>query len=533
MSTKPNLANRQIARAAGVVMAAFVLSNLIGLVRQILITDAFGTNQNIDAFYAASQLPDLIFVLVAGGALASAFVPAFTGLLTIGKREQAWKLAANIANLIFVLLILLSIFAALFAEPIVRYLLAPGFEPAQQALTVSLMRILLITPAIFGLSGLMMGILNAHQIFLLPALAPTMYWLGMIFGVLFLAPSMDVYGLAWGAVLGAVLHFLIQIPGLRRVPGASYEPSFGLQSADVREVARLMGPRLLGVAVVQLNFWINIYLASGQPDGSVTALRVAWQVMTMPQVVIAQAIAIAALPTFSAQVAAGGLSDMRASLSSTLRGVLLLSVPAMVGLVALRQPLVQMLFERGEFSAQSTDLVVWALLWYGIGLVSHSVVEIVARAFYALHDTKTPVLIGAAAMSLNVVLNFALAAVFNQLGWLPHGGLALANTIATSLEMLGLLVFMRRRLNGLQLRQILSGLGAAVAASTVMLIGIWIFMQQLAGFSAAVVGFGGIFLGAILYGLSVILLRVPEPRLLLQAAVERYSIWKSADRKQQ
>lgn len=528
MSTSSNLANRQIARAAGTVMAAFVLSNLVGLVRQILITDAFGTNQNIDAFYAASQLPDLIFVLVAGGALASAFVPAFTGLLTLEKRRQAWQLASNIANLIFVLLIVLSILAAIFAEPIVRYLLAPGYEAWQQALTVSLMRILLLTPAIFGLSGLLMGVLNAHQMFLLPALAPTMYWLGMIFGVIFLAPSMDVYGLAWGAVLGACLHFLVQLPGLRRIPDKFYELSFGFRSPDVREVARLMGPRLLGVAVVQLNFWINIYIASSLTDGSVTSLKVAWAVMTMPQVVIAQAIAIAALPTFSAQVAVGGLADMRASLSSTLRGVILLSVPAMVGLVILRQPLVSMLFERGEFTAESTRLVAWALLWYGLGLVSHSVVEIVARAFYALHDTKTPVFIGAAAMSLNVVFSFGFAALFTRLGWLPHGGLALANTLATTLEMVGLLVFMRRKLGGLQLRQVVNGLAVSAAASAVMLVGIWLLMQQLAGASVWLIGIGGVLLGAGLYSLSLLLLRVPEPRLLLAAAAQRVRLLVSA-----
>jgi putative peptidoglycan lipid II flippase len=502
-------------------MAAFVLSNLIGLVRQILITDAFGTSRDLDAFYAASRLPDLIFVLVAGGALASAFIPTFTELLATERREAAWKLASNIANLITLLLIGLSLAAMLYAEPIVQYLLAPGFVPDQQQLTAQLMRVLLITPAIFGLSGLMMGVLNAHQKFLLPALAPTMYWLGMIFGVLFLSPSMGIFGIAWGAVLGAILHLLIQAPSLVRLPDRRYTPSLGMDSPDVREVARLMGPRLLGVAVVQINFWINIFLASGQPEGSATALTIAWQLMTMPQVVIAQAIAIAALPTFSAQVAGGQLDDMRASLAATLRGVLLLSIPASIGLILLRDPLVAMLFQRGEFNQLSTQMVAWALLWYGLGLVSHSIVEVVSRAFYALHDTKTPVFVGAAAMTLNIGLSFLLAALFQSLGWFPHGGLALANTIATTLEMVGLLVLMRRRLQGLLGNLIARGGMAAAFAGLVMAAGVLFGLSYFQGLSVWVIGLGGTLFGALLYGLMLIVLRVPEIQTIFGALRRR------------
>ncbi len=510
MTTRPLQANRQIARVAGTIMAAFVLSNLVGLARQILVSNAFGTGDEIDAFYAASRLPDLIFVLVAGGALASAFIPTFTGLLSTDRRKAAWRLASYIANIIFLMLVIGSLAAVFLAEPIVKTLLTPDFPAWKQDLTTTLMQILLLTPAIFGLSGLLMGVLNAHQIFLLPALAPTMYWLGMIFGVLVLAPSMGIYGLAWGAVLGAFLHFLIQLPALRRLPDRHYTPGLGLSSPDVREVARLMGPRLLGVAVVQLNFWINIFIAQGLGTGPITALTVAWQVMTMPQVVIAQAIAIAALPTFSAQVAAGQPADMRQSLAGTLRGVLLLSLPAALGLILLRTPLVSMLFERGQFTATSTDLVVWALFWYTAGLVSHSVVEIVARAFYALHDTKTPVFIGIAAMSLNVFLSFAFTNLFNRLGWYPHGGLALANTVATSLEMVGLLVIMHRRLDGLQGRSVVNGLLQAAAAGLVMSLGLFFWLQWSADRPVWLVALGGILIGGLLYGLMMLALRVPE-----------------------
>jgi putative peptidoglycan lipid II flippase len=513
--------NRQIARAAGTVMAAFILSNLTGLVRQILVTNAFGTSGVIDAFNAASTYPDLIFSLVAGGALASAFVPVLTGFLNKNDRQGAWYLSSAVGNLVFLLLTVISLISIPLAPLIVDKILAPDFGPAQQALTVSLMRILLISPAIFGVSGLIMGILNSHQVFIWPALAPTMYWLGMIFGVLFLVPSMGIFGLAWGAVLGAVLHLLIQLPALFRLPARRYFPTFGLHFPAVREVARLMGPRLLGVAIVQLNFVVNTILATGQPVGSLSSIKYAWAIMTMPQVVIAQSIAIAALPTFSAQVARGELGHMRTSLAATLRGVLLLSLPATFGLILLREPVIAMLFQHGEFTAQSTDMVAWALLWYTVGLVGHSVVEIVARAFYALHDTKTPVFVGVVAMSLNLVFSLAFSALFTWLGWMPHGGLALANSLATFLEMAGLLVFMRRRLSGLEGRRILAGLAQAGAATLVMSLGLWAWLQYTSSLPVWVIVLGGVCLGGLLYASVVLALGVGEAKALLGAVLRK------------
>ncbi len=502
-------------------MAAFVLSNLTGLVRQILVTRAFGTGLEIDAFNAASTYPDLIFSLIAGGALASAFVPTLTGFLAHEDHSGGWQLSSALMNLVTLLLIVTSLLSALFAPQIVRYILAPDFDPDQQILASSLLRVLLLSPAIFGISGLLMGILNAHQVFLWPALAPSMYWLGMIFGVLFLVPSSGIFGLAWGAVLGAGLHLAVQLPSLLRLPGRSYALTLGLHLPAVREVARLMAPRLLGVAVVQLNFVVNTRLATGQPEGSLTAIKYAWAVMTMPQVVIAQAIAIAALPTFSAQVARGELNNMRASLAATLRGVILLSSPAMLGLILLRKPIIAFLFERGEFGPHSTDLVAWALLWYTAGLVGHSVVEVVSRSFYALHDTKTPVLVGALAMGLNLVFSITFSALFARIGWMPHGGLALANSLATALEMVGLLVLMRRRLNGLDGNEILAGSSQALLATVAMSLALWIWIQSTGSLPLWLLVAGGIGLGAAVYTGFLLVIRVREARSLLGEALQR------------
>jgi len=519
-----NTANRQIARAAGTVMFAFVISNVVGLVRQVLVSNAFGTNQSLDAFYAAATFPDLLFSLLAGGALASAFVPTFTGFLAKENRDEAWRLASSVINLVIVILSLVSGLSALFAPVFVRHIiffLKPEFDPALQSMTINLLRIILIAPTIFGVSGLLMSILNTHQKFWLPALAPVFNWVGWIIGIIFLVPSMGIYGLAWGYVIGAILHLVVQLPGLLKLDGRRYIPTLGLNNPAIREVARLMAPRLLGVAAVQVNFVINTIIATAQSTGSLAAIKVAFMVMTMPLFIIAQSIATAALPTFSAQVAIGELSEMRSSLAATLRGVIFLSLPATVGLILLREPIIAALFQRGEFGAVSTQMVSWALLWYTAGLVGHSFVEILSRAYYALHDTKTPVIIGTIAMGLNVILSFGFAWIFGQLGWQPHGGLALANSFATALEATVLFFLMRRRLNGIEGNSISDGAWRAGLASLGMAIGLLFWIQLSGGTNRWIVALGGVAIGGVVYGIGIAILKVPEVNLLLNVVKAR------------
>lgn len=525
MSVEPDTvqtANRQIARAAGIVMAAFVLSNLIGLVRGILIMRGFGTGAEMEAYNTANRLAETLFNLVAGGALASAFVPTFTGLLARKETITAWKLASSIANLVLILLIIVCALSAVFAPQIVRYLLAPGFvdEPAKFNLTVQLLQIILPSVIIFGLSGLMMGILNANQIFLYPALAPSMYSIGIIFGVLVFSPTLGIYGLAWGTVLGAALHLLVQIPALIRLK-FSYQPVLGLENPAVREVGRLMLPRLVGAGIVQLNFWVNTNLASWQPEGSLTAITAAFTLMMMPQALIAQAIAIASLPTFSAQVALGKNEEMRSSLASTLRAVLLLAMPSSIGLVFLRTPIIRLLYEDGQFGTRSTELVAWALLWYAVGLIGHCVVEIVSRAFYALHDTKTPVMVGVLAMTLNIGFSFLFSALFTHARWMPHGGLALANSLATAIEMSILLIIMRRRLNGLEGRSILEAVWKGTAACLVMGGALYAWLNGWASDSMGLLTLGGIILGVTSYAAILWVLKTREIRGLWGAISRR------------
>ena len=504
-------------------MAGFVLSNLVGLIRQNIILRIFGTSSVMDAFNATRLIPDVLFSLIAGGALASAFIPTFTGFLEEKDNKGAWHLASAIANLVVIVLTFISLLAEVFAPQIVSflYILRPQLEQAQQTLIVELLRIMLLTPVIFGISGLVMGILNSFQSFMLPALAPTMYWVGWIIGALFLVPSMGIYGLAWGVVLGACLHLAVQIPGLVRLAGRRYYPTLGLRTAAVREVGRLMVPRLFGVAIVQLNFVLNTILATGMAVGSLTAINTAWMIVTMPQVAIAQAIAIAALPTFSAQVARGELGEMRSSLAATLRSVILLSAPASLGLILLRDPIVALLFQYGKFDAHSTSLVAWALLWYAAGLIGHCLVEILSRAFYALHNTLTPVVVGIVAMSLNLVFSLLFSAWFLRIGWPPHGGLALANSLATAIEAATLIYLIRRKLNGLEGRYILTASLQGLLACLVMCLALWGWLNWTSGRSVLLVAGGGVVIGFGIYSLCMLGLGVGEARALVRSLAHR------------
>jgi putative peptidoglycan lipid II flippase len=519
-------ANKQIARAAGTVMAAIFLGQIIGLLRGIVVARTFGASPELDAFFAANRVSETLFLLVAGGALGSAFIPTFTGLLARDEKESAWKLAAAIANAVTLALSLLALLLAVFAPQVVRYALAPGLstDPHLFSLTISLLRIQLISAVLFGLGGLIVGVLNAHQIFLVPALTPALYQLGIIFGAIVLSPSMGIYGLAWGVVIGAVLYLIIQIPSLLKVAKWSLITdrfSLGLHDPNVRQVILLMGPRLLGVAVVQLNFWVNTWLASQMVSGSVSGLYYGFSLMLMAQAVIAQSAAIAVMPTFSAQHALGQQDEMRTSLAVTLRAVILLALPASAGLILLRQPLISLLYQRGEFDERAVQIVAWALLWYAAGMIGHSIMEILTRAFYAQHDTKTPVVIGTIAMGLNVVFSLAFIKLFEAVGWMPHGGLALANSLATALEATTLFIVMRKRLNGIEGSHILRGAIPSVVATLGMSVLIYGWLSLGQNLRAWILAPVGVVIGGGAYLAVLWILRVPELQYVVNGVMRR------------
>jgi putative peptidoglycan lipid II flippase len=374
-----------LARNTSVVMAGFVAANLLGLLRQILINRTFGTSAELDAYFAAFRVPDLLFTVLAGGALGSAFIPMFTGLLAEeGTRPRAWRLASAVLNNLLTVLSIVTGLALLVAPVLVQTLLVPAWTPAQQDLTAGLMRVMLFSTLIFGVSGLVMGTHNAHHHFLAPAIAPVLYNLGIIGGALAAwsqtqaSPAQRVYLLAWGVVLGAGLHLLVQLPALVRYRPV-YQPVLDWADESLRRVGLLMLPRMFGLAVWQINFWVNTAIASALPTGSVSGLAIGFQIFTFPQAAIAQAIATAVFPTLSAQAARDDRQSLRGTLAQALSLTLFLAVPATLGLILLGRPIIALLFEGGEFTRESTELAAWALTWYTVGLIGHSVVEVVTR----------------------------------------------------------------------------------------------------------------------------------------------------------
>ncbi len=323
-----------------------------------------------------------------------------------------------------------------------------------------------------------------------------------------------------GVVAGSAAHLLVQIPVLLR-KGAVYRWSFGASDPSVRTVMKLMGPRVLGLFFVQMHFLVNTILASGLASGSLSALNYAFLLMLLPQGIIAQAIATAAFPTFAAQFAAGQIDTLRRTFSQTLRTVLFLSVPAAALLYVLDRAVIGVLFEHGEFDAQSTELVVFALQFYLLGLLGHSALEIIVRAFYAVQNTITPVAVGVGAMLLNIGLSFWLVQP------LSFGGLALANSIATTLEMVLLLWLLRRRLGGVDGRSLGGTALRSVAATAMMVIVLeaWVLWSPTLLATTWeddwIVTLGGIILGIITYSFSSWLLRSEELALVLDMVRRR------------
>jgi putative peptidoglycan lipid II flippase len=533
MSASRVLNNTQIIRAALIVLLGFLTSGLLGLVRLAIVSSAFGTTEAADAFLSAQRLPETIFTLVAGGALGSSFIPVFARLREKSAAD-AWRLASAAVTLSTTAAGVLGLLLMIFAEPITQHLIMPGRGVETQALTVDLMRLMLVTPMIFSVSGLVMGILQSHGMFLLPSLAISMNNLGIIFGALVLAPLINstgsiaqvgdrsVYGLAYGAILSALLHLGVQLPGLWRLR-APLRPLLSLRVTGVRDVLWLMLPRTLGLGVVQVNFIVNLLLASSMASGAVAALNTAFMLMFFALGIIGQSVGSAVFPTLAALRASGDLDTYKQRLNQALRGVLFLAFPAMAVFIVLGEPLVR-IFERGAWTYTSSQATAWALALYAVGMPGFVLLEVLSRAFYSLEDTWTPVWVGVVAMTANIGLSIVLSQVIGSRDTLAYGafgGLALANALTTNVEAAALWWLLQRRIGRIgdtSTANMLGKLAAATLASTVVM---WAVLNQFApppGVGAGVVA--GMCGAAAFFGAGL-LLRIEEAAYLPRLALRR------------
>ncbi len=477
--------NRRIARSTLTVMIAFAAAKLISLFQTLIIAQTFGVGSELDAYVAANRIPELIVVLISGGALTHAFIPVFSGYLAQGKVAAAWQLSSNLINTIFTLALILSAVVFFMAPWFVSRVVAPGFDAATAQNTIEMMRILLLSTIIFSISGIFSGILNSHQHFLLPALAPIMFDIGILFGVLFLLPGFGVHGIAIGAVIGSALHFSIQVPGLIKYQ-MSWKRGLGLANPALWRVIRLMLPRIGGLGVFALNFLVMNNIASRLSVGSVSALDWGWRLMQIPQTLIGTAMGIVIFPTLAALSEMRDLDGKRDAMSGALRFVLVASIPSAVGLIVLGRPLIGLL-ERGAFDAAASALVYSTLSMFTLGLIVHSALEVIARSFYADKDTLTPLYAALGGAAINFVFAILLSDVstvdsrlfansiaraFPVLGLEPYigrvSGLALANSLGVMFEVLCLLLILRRRWRGIREGSLASSLLKSLVASLVM-----------------------------------------------------------------
>jgi putative peptidoglycan lipid II flippase len=497
-------AGRRLARNTAIVGAAFVLSRVLGLVREAVLAGQFGTSPEYDAYVAAFGIPDTLFLLIIGGAVGAAFIPVFTKLEREGEEAKAWRLASTLINASVVVLSLLGIIMLWAAPLLVDWVIAPG-PNVDKALVADLTRILLLSPLFMGLGGWAQGILNARNLFALPAFAPVLYNLAIIGGALFLVPVWGIYGVAWGVVAGALLHFALQVPGLLETR-MRYSLRLNLRDEGAREVGKLLVPRLVGQAAFQANIVAVRAIGSFLPVGRISALNYAYILMMLPHGVFAMSLATTTFPAMAAQYAEGDLEGVRATLSRAVRVLLFLTLPAAVGLLLLRSEIVSLIFEFGQFRLTSRDLVASALGYFALGLVAYAVVELLTRGFYALHDTATPVAISVATVLLNIGLSMALVWM---LGW-GHEGLALSLALTTTVEMVLMWVWLARRLPGwrLGMHGFLPSVLRSGAASALMGVALFFILPMLHALlpraegdkiGSALIAMGGIGVGGALY----------------------------------
>ena len=460
----------QLVRAVGTIGLATLASRILGFIRDVVVARTFGAGLTTDAFFVAFRIPNLLRRLLAEGALATAFVPVFSDYLTHRPREEFRRMLRAVAGITTVTLAGVTLLGILLAPWIVRAM-APGFwaTPAKGEIAVTLTRLMFPYLFLVGLSALAMGALNSLDHFATPAFSPVMLNLGMIAGALILAPalSMPILGLGWGVLAGGVGQGLLQLPALRK-RGVAVTPIFEPRHPAISQIGRLMAPAVFGTAVTQFSVLVDTVIASLLREGSVSFLYYADRIVEFPLGIFGIAIATAVLPALSRQASRGESRELTRTLTFALGLSAFMTLPASVGLIILREPIVRVLFQRGEFDPASSGATAWALLFYSLGLTSFAFVKIVAPAFYALQMPRTPVRVGMGAVALNVALALAL------MGPLRHGGLALATSCSATFNWLCLLILLGRKVGPIDFRDLWASLSRSLVGCVVVGALLWI-----------------------------------------------------------
>ncbi|RLB07776.1 MAG: murein biosynthesis integral membrane protein MurJ [Deltaproteobacteria bacterium] len=444
--------NREIVRATGVVGSATFMSRILGLIRDMVISGYFGAGMATDAFFIAFTIPNLLRRLLGEGSLTVSFVPVYTEYLT-NQPQEARRIVHVTATVVASLLLILTIVGVVLTPWIIKFQAFGWKDTSLIKLTILLTRICFPYLFFIGLVALAMGILNSHRHFAAPALAPCLLNISIITSVLLLAPriSPPVLTLAMGVFFGGLAQLLLQLPFLR-AKGITFKIDFDLRHPALRRIAVMMAPMVMGIAAFQFNQVINRFLASFLPQGSISYLYYADRIFEFPLGLFAIALGVAVLPSFSRLVAEERMEEFKEGVNFSLRMILLITVPAMVGLIILRIPILNLIFQHGAFSYHSTIMSAQALLFYSFGIWAYGGINVLSRAFYAMEDAKTPVKVALIALVANFVLGVVL------MHPLQHAGLALANSLSAILNVSFLTYFFHRKTRGLRWRELTSSI---------------------------------------------------------------------------
>jgi putative peptidoglycan lipid II flippase len=481
----------RLARSAGLISIATMGSRLLGVAREAVLARLFGASAGpaMDAFNVAFRVPNLVRDLFAEGAMTAAFVPTFSRAMNTRGREAAWRLGNLMINALLVVTGVLAVLGMIFAEPITRLIasgdlvsslltavgfssnapLPDGFGAVEGKLELTTQLTVIMMPflATIAVAVAMMGMLNSLHRFFVPAVSPAMFNVVTIVSAFTIVPLMPsvglppIAGIAIATVLGGVGQIAVLWPALRK-EGFRYRPVLDFRDPDVREILRLMGPGTLGLAAVQINVLVNTSLAATQQEGAVSWLQFAFRLMYVPIGLFGVSIATAALPDLSRQAGDADKSAMRSTISSALRMMLMLNVPATVGLIVLARPIVELVLEYEKFGPRDSLATAAALMCYAPGLLGYSAVKIASPSFYALGDSRTPVIVSVASVALNLILNLALVQTMG------YQGLALGTAIAAIFNAVVLLALLGRRIDGLDARRVTVALLKVLVASALM-----------------------------------------------------------------
>jgi putative peptidoglycan lipid II flippase len=456
-------ATKKAVKAAGMISVMILISRILGFIREN-ISGRFFDRFQTDAYIAAFIIPDTMYYLLVGGALAAAFIPIFTEYLARDQEEEGWKVASTFINMTVLLLFLFTVFGMIFAGSLAP-LEAPHFAPDKTRLLVELTRVMFPAVCFTALSGLMGGVLNSYHHFFIPAMGSVVYNIVIITGAVCLGRQFGIKGMAVGVVLGALTNFLLQSGGVKKYCGHHYRFGYiDLKNAGFRRMLWLMLPALIGLSATQANLVITNIMASSLPEGSITALRFANRLVQLPLGIFASGIAVAFFPLLSSLVAQAKIDEFKDTLSLSLRTLFFLMLPAGVGLIVLREPIVKLLFEGQMFTSHDTRLTSWALLFYSLALFAHAAILMLPRAFYSLKDTKTPVLVSMISVTASIVMNW----IFLKFTRLGVGGFALSFSLMGLINMVLLMVILQRRIGDIRGRSLTTSFAKSLVAAVVM-----------------------------------------------------------------